>query len=105
MLYGLFRYEDRQALSLFENLEPDRLVLADTRKTMRSGTLDPNDRFGEDPWWRAGTPVRFHRLGIQVKNFARDRLYFQLGIGVDLLLISRVIEVFFVMYPIDWHGF
>jgi hypothetical protein len=93
------------AFSILENLEPDRLVLTDTCKTMRSGTLDPNDRLGKDPGRRAGTPSRFKRFVIQAKNFARDPFYFNLGISVDLLLISRVIEVFVVMYLLDWHGF
>jgi hypothetical protein len=89
------------ALSLFENLEPNRLVLTDTCKTMRSGTLDPNDRLGKDPRRRAGTPSRFKRFVIQTKNFVRDLFDFELGIGVDLLLISRVIEIFVVVVPVE----
>jgi hypothetical protein len=92
------------AFSILENLEPDRLVLTDTCKTIRSGTLDSNDRLGEDPRRRAGTPVRFHRLGIQMKNFPSNSFDFNFAIVVDLLLVSRIVEICVVIVPVQWHG-
>ena len=89
------------AFSILENLEPDRLVLADTCKTMRYCALNPNDRLGEDPRRRAGTPVRFQRFVIQTKNFVRDLFDFELRILIDLLLISRVIEIFVVVFLVE----
>jgi hypothetical protein len=93
------------AFSIFENLEAKRLVLADSCKTMSYCALDPNDRLGEDPRRRAGTPVRFQRFVIQTKNLRGDLFDFELRILIDLLLISRGIEVFVVIFPVKWHGF